>query len=79
MTLLVSDRALDDLAEILNYVRNDRPIAAEKLIERFWNEFDFLCKSPNTGHARADVSDERYRFKRVSRLSFDIAPMAMIC
>lgn len=65
MRLLVSDQALSDLVEILEYIRNDRPPAAERMDERFWREFDFLCEYPFAGHMRADVRDERYRFKRV--------------
>ena len=65
MRLLVSDQALDDMAGIVDYVRRDRPVAAERLNQRFWQEFDFLCELPTAGHMRADVRDDRYRFKRV--------------
>jgi len=76
--LRVSDLALNDLGEILEYVHNDRPMAAERLIERFWREFDLLCVLPHAGHSRGDVTDDRYRFKRVK--SFVICSWKeMIC
>lgn len=65
MRLLVSHQALCDMADILDYIRKDRPTAAERMNERFWREFDFLCELPTAGHMRADVRDDRYRFKRV--------------
>ncbi|MCG3130410.1 MAG: hypothetical protein FLDDKLPJ_01167 [Phycisphaerae bacterium] len=63
--LVVSDRAITDMAEILEFIRKDRPKASERLYDRLWREFDQLCAFPNLGHRRADVRDTQYRFKRV--------------
>ena len=65
MRLLVSEQALRDLTEIHEYIRAERPMAADRMIERFWRTFEFLCDFPNSGHVRSDVRDARYRFKRV--------------
>jgi plasmid stabilization system protein ParE len=65
MRLVVSDQALTDMVELLEYIRNDRPSAAERMHDRLWRELDFLCEHPFIGHLREDVRDDRYRFKRV--------------
>lgn len=69
--LIVSDRALTDMAELIEYIHMDRPKVAARLHDRLWREFDQLCLFPNLGHRREDVNDGRYRFKRVK--SFLIA------
>ena len=35
MRLLLADQALNDIADIINYIRRDRPMAAERMQERF--------------------------------------------
>lgn len=69
--LLISDQALFDIAELLDYISKDRPLAAERMQSRLWSEFEELCRFPNLGHLRSDVQDAQYRFKRVK--SFLIA------
>jgi len=65
MRLIIAEQAVQDLTVILEYIGKDRPESAKRIEERFWREFDLLCEMPGVGHRRSDVSDERYRFKRV--------------
>ena len=61
--LTITDRAIADLFEILDYIQEQNAAAATDMDDRFWREFDFLCDFPGAGHSRSDVQDVRYRFR----------------
>jgi toxin ParE1/3/4 len=53
----VAATALDDLDEIAEYVRRDKPQAAERLLERFDEKFALLATSPDVGDPRPEFGD----------------------
>ncbi len=51
--------AEDDLTEIIDYIKGDRPSAAVSLLERFQKNFDSLKENPLIGKV---VKEERLSF-----------------
>jgi len=53
---IVSDLAIDDLAEIRHYVAQDKPAAANRLIAAFFQRFILLGEQPLLGAARPEFA-----------------------
>jgi plasmid stabilization system protein ParE len=54
--------ALADLEEILGYIADDRPSAAERVGARFVSTFEALATNPHMGHVREDLTERPVRF-----------------
>lgn len=54
---VLTSTALDDLEEIVEYVRRDKPQAAESLAIRFEEKFALLASSPSIGDPRPEFGD----------------------
>jgi len=59
---LLTKPALADLEEILGYIAEDKPGAAERVGERFASTFDALAMNPAMGHVREDLMARSVRF-----------------
>ncbi|UVC11828.1 type II toxin-antitoxin system RelE/ParE family toxin [Rhizobium sp. TH2] len=55
MRHVLSDRALDDLADIYNYVAAKNPIAAESLVAAITAKIVAMAAAGNSGVARDDI------------------------
>lgn len=62
MRYRISRLADRDLNRIWDFIARDSPTAADRVEEEIHAEIQKLASSPGIGHARADVSDPRYRF-----------------
>ena len=47
--LIVTEPAFNDINHIFEYIAQDNPAAARKLVEDFKQRFDILVKFPNSG------------------------------
>jgi plasmid stabilization system protein ParE len=54
--------ARQDLDEIEDYIAQDSPDAARRVMIELEAAIQRLAEFPNLGHRRADVDDPRYRF-----------------
>ncbi|MGH7134169.1 MAG: type II toxin-antitoxin system RelE/ParE family toxin [Pirellulales bacterium] len=52
---LLSHLAEADLAEIHSYIAADRPLAADRLLKRFFRTFGTLATQPEMGERRDDL------------------------
>jgi plasmid stabilization system protein ParE len=59
---LLTKPALADLEEILSYIADDRPSAADRVGARFVSTFEALAKNPQMGHVREDLTERPVRF-----------------
>ena len=48
--------ARSDIQEIWTYVAKDRPVAADRLIDRIYEKFRTASLHPGTGEARSDLA-----------------------
>ena len=51
-----------DLQEIAEYVGNDSPDAARRVIARLYETFERLGEQPSIGHTRSDLTSRDVRF-----------------
>ncbi|HEV7282527.1 MAG TPA: type II toxin-antitoxin system RelE/ParE family toxin [Pirellulaceae bacterium] len=56
-TFSLTSRAFDDLEEIAEFIRRDKPQAADRLLERFDEKFALLATSPAVGDPRLEFGD----------------------
>ncbi len=59
---LLSPEARDDLAEIADYIAQDSPAAARRVIRELKAAMERLAQIPAIGHLREDLTDEPLRF-----------------
>ena len=52
----------DDLNDIWDYIAEDSPAAASRLIERFFKGFETIARHPSIGHKREDLTQFPVRF-----------------
>jgi len=57
--------AFADLDEIREYIANENPDAADRLMDEFFAEFRALAQFPQLGHARPELSSHPIRFRTV--------------
>ena len=51
MNLLIGEAAYRDLAEIHDWIAKDRPVSAERVINRILNSAELLREFPFIGHS----------------------------
>ena len=61
----VSRRALRDLDEILDFIAERSPDAADRVLEDFHRVFRQLAQDPEIGHRRQDLTSRDVLFWRV--------------
>jgi plasmid stabilization system protein ParE len=54
---VLSDRALDDLADIYEYIATENPVAAERLVEAITTKISDLANAGNRGVARENIAE----------------------
>ena len=59
--VLTSD-ASEDLREIIEFIREDSPNAARRVLGEFRETMRKLARMPGMGHLRQDLADESLRF-----------------
>ena len=51
-----------DLDKIWDYIARDSVDAADRWIDRLYEAFEFISRSPGCGHTRTDLTDFEVRF-----------------
>lgn len=59
---VLTPQARADLVEIWNYIAEDNPENADRVLERLYGAFTRLAQTPGMGHHREDLADTRHRF-----------------
>ncbi len=59
---VLTPQAQADLLEIWNYIAEDSPESADRVLERLYAAFTRLAETPAMGHHREDLADRRHRF-----------------
>ena len=54
--------AKDDLQSIIDFISQDNPVAASKLLDHIARAFESLLNNPKLGHSRPDLTKLRVRF-----------------
>lgn len=54
--------ARDDLAEIIDFIREDSPSAARRVLQEIRGAIQRLARFPELGHLRQDLTSEPLRF-----------------
>jgi plasmid stabilization system protein ParE len=63
-----------DLYEIWEYIAQDRPDAADRVVDELFAAFDTLARSPHMGHRRLDLASPALRFWPVRSYLIVYAP-----
>jgi plasmid stabilization system protein ParE len=58
----LTPEAQQDLREIQDYIAEDNPKAAGKVIDDCFKAFDLLAENPLMGHQREDLTSRKVRF-----------------
>lgn len=66
--------AFDDLNEIREYIANDNPDVADRIMDELFREFSRLAEFPYSGHARADLTSSPLRFQILYEYLIAYAP-----
>ena len=61
-SFVLTPQARADLLEIWNYIAEDSPENADRILERLYAAFTRLAETPRIGHHREDLADARHRF-----------------
>lgn len=59
---ILSVAAREDLAEIADFIRQDNPDAAKRVVRSFKEAFRKLARTPRIGHVREDLARRSLRF-----------------
>jgi plasmid stabilization system protein ParE len=59
---IISETALADLDEIWLYIAKDSVRAADRVIEKIYDDIYRLAEFPSMGHVREDLTDKPLRF-----------------
>lgn len=59
---VLTPQARADLLEIWNYIAEDSPQNADRVLELLYAAFTRLADTPGMGHHREDLADRRHRF-----------------
>ena len=82
MNFILSDDAHDDLIEIQDYIAQDSPRQAVRVIDDIFAIFDKLTLNPMIGHVREDLTSRPVRFFSVHAylIIYDAArePLAIV-
>ena len=58
----LTPQARADLVNIWNYIAEDNPEQADRVLGRLFEAFARLAQTPGMGHHREDLADTRHRF-----------------
>lgn len=61
MKIIWSPLAIDRAAEIVDYIAQDKPLAAQKWIETIFSKVDSLELSPEIGRIVQEIDDNQFR------------------
>jgi len=64
---ILAPLAKSDLHSIRQYIAQDNPHAAKKVVEEIFRSIQNLAENPHIGHIREDLTDKPVRFLRVLR------------
>jgi plasmid stabilization system protein ParE len=59
---VLTPQARADLVAIWNYIAEDSPENADRVLERLYGAFTRLAETPGMGHHREDLANARHRF-----------------
>jgi plasmid stabilization system protein ParE len=59
---VLSPRAHEDLRELRDYIAQDNPTAARRVLNELREAMRRLAQMPELGHVREDLADETLRF-----------------
>lgn len=59
---VLTSAAQDDLREIFEFIRQDNPGAAGRVLDEIWEAIGRLSRMPEIGHFREDLSEKPVRF-----------------
>ncbi len=59
---VLTPEAREDLIEIWNYIAEDSPRRADKVLAKLYDAFVQLSRAPGIGHYREGLADRRHRF-----------------
>src|SRR5215207_5784697 len=59
---VLTPAAREDLLEIVDYIREDSPEAAQRVLRKLQDSMRRLARAPGMGHLREDLADEPLRF-----------------
>ena len=76
MDVILSRRARFDLIDIQDYIGNDNPAAAMRVIDDMFAAFDTLAANPGIGHIRQDLTTRDVRFWTVHSymIVYEVSP-----
>ncbi len=61
MKIIWSPLAIDRVAEIANYIAQDKPTAAEKWVDEVFSKVEVLISSPKLGRVVPEINKDQYR------------------
>lgn len=59
---VLTPAAREDLGEIVDFIREENPAAAKRVLRKLRDTMGRLARTPGMGHLREDLSDEPLRF-----------------
>ena len=59
---ILSHKALNHLQSIWNFIANENPKAADRIVDELSAAFEYLAEWPGSGHARPDLTERELRF-----------------
>lgn len=59
---LLTSQATDDLMAVQDYIAQDDPAAAARVIDKCFSCFSLLADTPLIGHRREDITSAQVRF-----------------
>ena len=62
---VLTPEARADVIEIWNYIAEDSIDGADQVMEKLYDAFIRLGRTPGMGHHREDLADSRHRFRTV--------------
>lgn len=67
-------QALEDLNGVIQYIASLNHAAADRLLDAFFETFDSICRMPNQGFRRPELTSKPLRFKVVDNYLIAYAP-----
>lgn len=79
MRYALTPNALQDLADVLDYIRADKPLAVDPFADRLLKTFGTLASMPGIGTKDNDTGSLEFAFERNYRIVYEAdAPAQMI-
>ncbi len=67
MKYVLTEAAVEDVREIVNYIKADSPQNARKVALKLREQFRRIARTPGIGHMRKELRDENLRVSSVYR------------